>query len=663
MVLFGWLAVLLPLRCQPPKDLVVDGVPEVPDAIQQAVAPYFGVTSNAFMSWDPKSNAMLVNSVDQDTRQLHLLLAPEGETKMATQFPDYISGGSFMPKLGDTVVFMADHGGDEFFQLYQFDPASGKTQLLTDGDSRNSNVIYDHTGQQIAFLSLMPEGRYDVIYVMNPRNYESRKIIMSPGNGGWMLQDWAHDGLHILVSHVRWLHEGYLWSINTLTGETKLLTSTPETQRLYLEARYTPQDTGLYVIYLGDYGRQIIDYLPLANDGPVRKVPPKVTTAQELELSPDGTWLAYLTSEDDLQTLHIFNTITGEEQPKLSLAPANFALMRWNADSTELGFNYSTTSTPYQAYSYQVATRQLRQWTAPTNATLAETTVKPELVKIRSFDDLEISGYLYRPDPRKFPGKRPVIVSIHGGPASEFLPGFLGPFNYYLDQMGVALLYPNVRGSTGFGPDFVDLDNGYKREDSVKDIGAFLDWIATDSRLDSNRVGVQGGSYGGYMTLATLYHYGNRVRCGSDLMGISDFVTLLRHTPVAHQPGARYELGDERYPEMNKFLESISPLNHAAEIHDPVLITAGKNDPRVPESESDQMVKAIRAQNGIVWYILGEDEGHGFRRISDAQYQFAAEATFFQTYLLPEQRLTPLGPAPAAPVSTKPADGPSSTPD
>jgi len=185
----------------------------------------------------------------------------------------------------------------------------------------------------------------------------------------------------------------------------------------------------------------------------------------------------------------------------------------------------------------------------------------------------------------------------------------------------------------------------------VKDIGAFLDWIATDSRLDANRIGVQGGSYGGYMTLATLIHYGNQVRCGSDLMGFTDFVTLLRHTKAFWQTGARMELGDERYPEMNKFLESISPLNHAAEIHDPVMITAGKSDPRVPVSESDQMVKAIRAQNGIIWYILGENEGHGFRRVSDSQYQFAAEADFFQTYLLPEKRLTPLGPA--APVKAK----------
>ena len=190
-------------------------------------------------------------------------------------------------------------------------------------------------------------------------------------------------------------------------------------------------------------------------------------------------------------------------------------------------------------------------------------------------------------------------------------------------------------------------------------IGAFLDWIGKDPGLDATRIGVRGESYGGYMTLATLFHYSNRVRCGSDLMGISDFVTLLRNTRPYWLASARYEFGDERYPEMNKFLQSVSPLNHVQEIGDPVMITAGKNDPRVPEGESDQMAQALRARKGIVWYVLGENEGHGFSQSPDEAYQEAAEAYFFQTYLLPEQRLTPLLPEekPAsAPVQTQGPD-------
>ena len=658
-ILAAWSGLLVPLRSAPPADLVVEGVPEIPDSIFQATAPYWTVNANAFMGWDPKTGAMLVNSVSQETRQLQLIASPQGEIKMKTQFPDYIMGASFMPTVGDRVVFAADHAGDEFYQLYGLDVSTGSTQLLTDGDSWNENTIYDHTGKQIAYLSIMPEARFPQIFAMDPRDPDSRRIIMSPENGGWVLEDWAHDGGSILAAHLRSLRAGYLWSIDTLTGETTLLTKDPATQRPYIAARYLPHDEGLYVIIMDGPETSHVDYVSLNNTGQVRKVPPKVTKATEIELSPDGTYLAYLTDEDDAEKLHIFNTLTGEELPQVPLEPALFGRMQWNAESTELGFNYGSTSMPFQAYSYKIPTRQLFQWTQANVANLPATPVQPELVRINSFDGLEIPGYLYRPDPKKFPGKRPVLICIHGGPAAQYRPDFLGAYNYYLDEMGVALLYPNVRGSTGYGPEFADLATGKKREDAVKDIGAFLDWIATDPRLDSNRVGVQGGSYGGYMTLATLYHYGNRVRCGSDLMGFTDFVTLLRNTKKFWQASARMQLGDERYPDMNQFLESISPLNHAAEIHDPVMITAGKNDPRVPASESEQMVKAIRAQNGIIWYILGENEGHGFRRVSDSEYQFAAEAYFFQTYLLPEKRLTPLGPtepidATPAPASAEP---------
>lgn len=633
-----------PLRAQmPPQGLVVEGVPDIPPAIRQVTDPYWNVTANAFMGWDPKTGGMLICSFKQEVRQLHLLMSPQGEVRMSTLFPECINAGSFMPKLGDQVVFAADHNGDEFYQLYRLDVASNKTQLLTDGDSRNGDVIYDRTGHSIAFLSTLPEAKYPVLEVMDPRNHDSLHMIMEPDAGNWLLMDWDKNGTHVLACHDRYLNAGYLWSINAVSNETTLLTTTRQTQRAYLAARYTPDDSGLYVVVLGTrYGR-FIDYMPLTNTGPARKVPKFTTDIDGMELSPDGTWLAYLTDETDSQKLHIFNTLTGEELP-VTLPSAYFARIRWNEDSTQLGFNFGSASTPYQAFSYNVTTHQVQQWTSDQTMSPPENPIKPQLVKIPSFDQLEISGYLYRPDPKKFPGKRPVLVCIHGGPEAEFLPSYLGPFNYYLDQLGVALLYPNVRGSSGFGPDFENLDNGTKREDSVKDIGAFLDWIKMDPQLDANRIGVQGASYGGYMVLATLFHYGNKVRCGSDYVGITDFVTFLRNTKLYRQANRRMEYGDERYPEMNKFLESISPLNHVSEIHDPVMISAGKSDPRVPVTESEQMLKALKAQNDIVWYIMGENEGHGFHRIFDAQYQFAAEALFFQTYLLPEKRLTPLGP-------------------
>jgi protease II len=647
------LALILAVACcpqagaLPPNDLQISGVPPIPDDLQHTIDQYNAAQSNYFMGWDPTAPYMLVASADDGMQQLHLLLTPNGETRLSTLFPGVVTSGSFLPKIGDLVIFAADHAGDEFYQLYSLNAKTGNTQMLTDGQSLNTETIYDHSGQQIAYRSTAIDPKHGDIYVMDPHVLHSDHMVMKIDGGGWMLQDWAHDGQHILVSHDFGIGMGYLWRINAATGETKLLTEQRDVQQFYLAARYTPKDDGLWVIF--------INWLSLTPTAVQPKIPVFGSNVDEIELSPDGTYLAYVVETDNINQLHVFNTVTGVEEPASALPEGFIGRVRWNGDGTEIGFSLGGMGAPMQACSYSVLTHQMVQWTFPAVDAPAPKSVKPELVSIHSFDSLPISGYLYRPDPAKFPGPRPVIINIHGGPESEYLPSYSPEVNYYLNELGVAMLFPNVRGSVGFGERFADLDNGFQRENAVKDIGAFLDWIATDRGLDSTRVAVQGGSYGGYMALASLYHYSNRLRCGCDEMGITDFVTFLHNTKIYRQASRRYEYGDERYPDMCKFLESISPLNHVAEIGDPVMISAGKNDPRVPESESDQMVAALRAKKNIVWYILGESEGHGFHRTPDARYQFAAEALFFQTYLLPKQRLTPLLPEAAAAVTPAPA--------
>ncbi|MEO7650477.1 MAG: prolyl oligopeptidase family serine peptidase, partial [Bryobacteraceae bacterium] len=244
-----------------------------------------------------------------------------------------------------------------------------------------------------------------------------------------------------------------------------------------------------------------------------------------------------------------------------------------------------------------------------------------------------ISGFLYVPS-KRFDGPRPVIINIHGGPAAQSRPGFLARDNYYLNELGVALIYPNVRGSTGYGKTYLDLDDGAKREDSVKDIGALLDWIAARKDLDAARVMVTGGSYGGYMTLASLVHYNARLRCGVDVVGISNWVTFLERTESYRRDSRRREYGDERKPEMRELLLRISPANHADQISKPLFIVTGRNDPRVPASEGEQMAAAIRAKGGIAWHLIAEDEGHGFAKKKNQDFQFASTVLFIQRYLL-----------------------------
>jgi dipeptidyl aminopeptidase/acylaminoacyl peptidase len=255
-------------------------------------------------------------------------------------------------------------------------------------------------------------------------------------------------------------------------------------------------------------------------------------------------------------------------------------------------------------------------------------------VQIKSFDGLDVSGWLFLPDAAKFPGKRPVMMNFHGGPESQSTVRFMGRYNYFLNEMGIAVLMPNVRGSSGYGKTFLDLDNGFKRKDSVKDGGAFLAWVGTHPRLDAKRIVVSGGSYGGYMSLAMAVDYSPLIRGAIDVVGISSFVTFLNNTESYRRDLRRVEYGDERDPAMRAFHEKIAPLNNAAAINVPLYVVQGKNDPRVPYTEAQQIVSAVRKNGVPVWYLLADNEGHGFRRKINADFEFYTTVRFLETTLL-----------------------------
>jgi dipeptidyl aminopeptidase/acylaminoacyl peptidase len=305
----------------------------------------------------------------------------------------------------------------------------------------------------------------------------------------------------------------------------------------------------------------------------------------------------------------------------------------WHRNSHDLAFGLDTTRSPYDCYSLDVNTGKVERWTASETAVNTASFPEAELVRWKSFDGKMISGFLYRP-PAKFTGKRPVLIVIHGGPEGQSRPSFLGRYNYYLNELGIALMFPNVRGSTGYSKSFTKLDNGFLRQDSYKDIDALFNWIATRPDLDADRVAVTGGSYGGHMTLAVSTFYSGRIRCSIDVVGMSNLVTFLEHTEAYRRDLRRVEYGDERDPKMREFLERIAPMNNIAMIKKPMLVVAGKNDPRVPVSESDQIVAALKKQGTPVWYLMAEDEGHGYQKKPNQDFQFYASVLFLKEYLL-----------------------------
>ena len=301
-----------------------------------------------------------------------------------------------------------------------------------------------------------------------------------------------------------------------------------------------------------------------------------------------------------------------------------------------LGLSLNSAKSPTDAYALDPRTLKLTRWTqSETGGLDPNVNVEPELVEVKSFDGEPVSGFLYRPDPRKFPGKRPLIVNIHGGPEGQSRPGFMGRNNYLLNEQGIAIFYPNVRGSTGYGKRFVSLDNGpFKREDSVKDIGAFLTRLTADPRIDANRLAVTGGSYGGYMCYASAIAYPDAFKGALCNVAISNFVTFLEGTQSYRRDLRRPEYGDERDPAQRAKLQEISPLRRIAEIKAPLFVVQGANDPRVPKAEADQIVKAIRARGGTAWYLVGENEGHGFAKKENQDYLFWNTLMFWDRTLL-----------------------------
>ncbi|HRG52109.1 MAG TPA: prolyl oligopeptidase family serine peptidase [Bacteroidia bacterium] len=355
---------------------------------------------------------------------------------------------------------------------------------------------------------------------------------------------------------------------------------------------------------------------------------------EETVLSKDGNKLAFIANENGISKLYLMQTATNNFTAVANSPIGVFHNIQWAADSKSIGLTISSYRSSADIYEYSTQTQEFIRWTESELGGMDISSLQePTLISWKSFDTKNISGFLYKAS-SKFSGKRPVMINIHGGPESQYRPGFIGRNNYYLNELGITIIFPNVRGSAGYGKTFLDADNGMKRLDSPKDIGALLDWIATQPDLDKDRVMIMGGSYGGYMTLATSYMYSNKIKCSMDVVGISHFGTFLKNTEAYRRDLRRVEYGDEQDPKMADFFENIAPLNHTAEIKKPLFIVQGENDPRVPASEAIQMKDKIKANGGVVWFLMAKDEGHGFKKKNNVDFHFYSTVEFVKEYLL-----------------------------
>jgi dipeptidyl aminopeptidase/acylaminoacyl peptidase len=620
---------------RPGANLIINGIPGIPKQIAESVKRYSESRSAGFVNWHPVKRQMIITTRFGNVNQLHEVRAPLGARKQLTFFDEPIMGASFEPMKGDYFIFAKDIGGNEFSQLYRYDVRDGNITLLTDGKrSQNGGLSWSTDKKKIAYSSTRRNGADRDVYIMDPLNPSSDKLVMEAAGGGWGINDWSPDDASLLMTEYISANESYLWLYDIASGTKKELTKRTGNKIANVDGVFSKDGKGVYFITDRDNEFLRLAYMDI-NSGKITYLTTGIKwDVDTYSMSDDGKQIAFVTNEAGVSKLYILNTSANRYKPVNSLPTGVFATVSFHDNNNDIAVSVNNAQSPTDVFVVSASTGKAERWTESETGGIVSAELKiPELIRWNSFDGREISGFYYRPA-AKFKGKRPVIINIHGGPESQSRPLFVGSSNYYLNELGVAIIFPNVRGSSGYGKTFLALDNGMKREESVKDIGALLDWIARQPDLDAERVMVAGGSYGGYMTLAVATNYNDRIRCALDLVGISNFNTFLKNTESYRRDLRRSEYGDERDPAMAAYFEKIAPLNNASKIGKPLFIVQGGNDPRVPRTEALQMAEKVKNNNTVVWYLEATDEGHGFRKKNNTDFYLYSSVYFVKNYLL-----------------------------
>ena len=637
----------------PGSNLVIEGVPPISTELVDKVQAYTEFKPSSIVAWHPSRPGVLIRKRASNSNQLHYVATPGGVPEQLTDFPDAVGNATFQPKKGEYLLFEKSSGGNEVFRIYRMDLATKAVTPISDERERAASPSWSRSGDRIVYTTAAIDRNNAArkaitkLYIADPLQPENTKHVATFDGGGVGGFRFSPDDKTLVYQEYVSANQAHLWTMDIASGEKKRVTPVPTAGEpvFYGSPRFARDGRGLYAVSDRDSEFRRLVYIDLASGKETVLTDSLKFNVDTFAVSYAARRIALITNEEGSSVLRFFDLDTRKELPRPALLPGEISGLRWSGGSDEdaddegsgkeLAFNVTSARSPGDVYAYNLKSTKLTRWTNSSSPMLNPMDfVEPKLVRWKSFDGLMISGFLYQPDAKKFPGKRPVIVNIHGGPASQARPGFINRSNYMVNELGVAFISPNVRGSSGFGKTFLAMDNGKKREDSVKDIGALLDWIKEQPDLDASRILVQGGSYGGYMSLAVSAHYADRIAGAIDVVGISSFVTFLTNTESYRRDLRRAEYGDERDPEMRAFLEKISPLNNAEKIRKPLFVVQGRNDPRVPYTEAVQIVAQLKKQNTPVWFLMANDEGHGFAKKNNADFLFYAQIKFMEQTLL-----------------------------
>lgn len=619
----------------PNENLITENIPEISKDLANHVKKYTESRGASFAAIHPLKDEIIITTRFGATSQFHIVSQPLGTRKQITFFDEPMSNAQYEPTKGKYIIYSKDVGGNEFGQLYSMDLQTLQSTLLTDGGrSQNGNVVWKKDGSGFFFTSTKRNGGDRDIYYMDSNDPKSTKLVLQVKGGGWEIGDISSDEKKLLLEEGISANESHLWMVDVETSKLFEVTNRTDKSIVQTKSKFSANPNEIWFITDRENEFQRLATMDLSSKKIsyyTRSIPWDVT---QYVLTKDKTKLAFVTNEAGLNKMYLMDVATKQFSEVKNIPIGLISGLGFTINGNSLFFTQSTADSSSDVYQLNLSSNEIVRWTESELGEMQkEDMSKPKYIEWKSFDKLKISGFYYPASP-KFSGKRPVLILIHGGPESQSFASFLGANNYYTNEMGIAIIFPNVRGSSGFGKTYIAKDNGFLREDSVKDIGALLDWIALQPELDKDKVMIMGGSYGGYMTLATAFHFADRIRCSVDIVGISNFNTFLKNTEEYRRDLRRVEYGDERNEKMHAFLDKIAPLNNTDKIKKPMFIIQGTNDPRVPLTEALQMRDKLKAQGNTVWYLEAKDEGHGFKKKPNVDFQRLAVIRFMENFLM-----------------------------
>jgi dipeptidyl aminopeptidase/acylaminoacyl peptidase len=615
-------------------NLILDNIPELPADPADRLDAYIGAREASPLGWTPRGQLLIATRFG-DVEQLHVVERAGGARRQITFLREPITRAAFSPDPNRSAyAFLKDAGGNESAQLYYQRLGEPAARLLTDGKSSNGGAVWSNTGREIAFFSTARDGVTYDIDIVDPESGALPRLAVAGDTAAWYPLDWSPDDRRLLVLKYVSIAEGYLYIVDLSSGQKREVD--PSAAKVGIAgAKFSRDGQGIYLISDRESEFAKLRYLNLFTGEKQEISGPIQWDIDQLALCRDGHYLAYVSNEAGTSKLNVLDLRTHQDlnPPKLPSAGV-IDSVGFDGDCNRLAFGFAAANQPRDAYVLDMASNHLDEWTMSEAGSMdASKFVTPRLTQFPTFDRLDgkprqIPLYVYEP---QSPGQHPVLVVLHGGPESQFRPRFDPWIQYVVKELGYAVVAPNVRGSTGYGKTYAALDNGLLREDSVKDVGALLVWLGLQSSFDSKHVVVSGVSYGGYLALAALVNYGDRLRGGVDFGGITDFISYLSNSAAYRQNQRRAEYGDERDPDTRAYLRRISPLTNADRISTPLLVVHGKNDARVPLSEAEQIVNRLRSRSGLVWYLQAADEGHGFDKKQNRDAYYRAFAQFLIT--------------------------------